>query len=55
MSGHTVIVGILLAAGAASRFGSGKLIAELPDGCSVGEVACAALRPAAYFLNCRFW
>lgn len=41
-----LIVGVLLAAGAGSRFGGNKLLAVLPDGRTVGESACAALRPA---------
>lgn len=39
-----MIIGILLAAGAASRFGGGKLLARLPDGRCVAETACARLR-----------
>lgn len=39
-----MIVGILLAAGAGSRFGGDKLLARLPDGRSVAETACAQLR-----------
>ena len=38
------IVGILLAAGRASRFGSHKLLAILPDGTPVGVAAARALR-----------
>ena len=34
-----VIVGILLAGGSASRFGGGKLAAQLPDGTQVGVAA----------------
>lgn len=41
-----LIVGVLLAAGAGSRFGGNKLLAVLPDGRTVGESACATLRPA---------
>lgn len=41
-----MIVGVLLAAGAATRFGGDKLLAELSAGQSVAEVACASLRPA---------
>lgn len=41
-----MIVGILLAAGAATRFGDDKLLAELHEGRCVAEVACAKLRPA---------
>lgn len=41
-----MIVGILLAAGAATRFGGDKLLAELADGRRVGELSCVALRPA---------
>ncbi len=41
-----MIVGILLAAGAATRFGGGKLLAELADGRCLAEHSCAALRPA---------
>ena len=37
------IVGILLAAGAATRFGGGKLLAKLPDGVTLGRRACANL------------
>src|SRR5271170_827065 len=33
------IVGVLLAAGSASRFGGGKLLALLPDGNPIGVVA----------------
>lgn len=40
------IVGILLCAGSGTRFGGDKLLARLPDGRSLGEAACAALRPA---------
>lgn len=46
MSVPPMIVGVLLAAGASSRFGSNKLLAVLPDGRRVAEAACAALRPA---------
>lgn len=41
-----MIVGVLLAAGAATRFGGDKLLAELSSGQSVAELACANLRPA---------
>jgi len=41
-----MIVGILLAAGAATRFGGDKLLAELGNRQCVAEVACASLRPA---------
>lgn len=41
-----MIVGVLLAAGAATRFGGGKLLAELADGRSLAEHSCAALLPA---------
>jgi molybdenum cofactor cytidylyltransferase len=41
-----MIVGILLAAGAATRFGGDKLLADLRDGQCVAELACANLRPA---------
>lgn len=41
-----MIVGVLLAAGAATRFGGDKLLAELCAGQAVAEVACARLRPA---------
>ena len=37
------IVGILLAAGAAVRFGGGKLLARLPDGSSIGSRSAANL------------
>lgn len=40
------IVGILLAAGSASRFGGDKLLASLPDGTPVGVAALAHLAPA---------
>ena len=46
MSVPPLIAGVLLAAGASSRFGSNKLLAVLPDGRRVAEAACAALRPA---------
>ncbi|MBL8522053.1 MAG: nucleotidyltransferase family protein [Betaproteobacteria bacterium] len=42
-----VIAGILLAAGAARRFGSQKLLARLPDGRRVVEVSAENLRAAA--------
>lgn len=38
-----LIVGVLLAAGAARRFGGDKLLAELDDGRCVAEIACANL------------
>jgi molybdenum cofactor cytidylyltransferase len=41
-----MIVGVLLAAGAATRFGGDKLLAELSAGQSVAEAACAGLSPA---------
>lgn len=41
-----LIVGILLAAGAGSRFGGDKLVARLADGRGVAEAACARLLPA---------
>lgn len=41
-----LIVGILLAAGAGSRFGGGKLVARLADGRGVAETTCARLLPA---------
>ena len=41
-----LIVGVLLAAGAGSRFGGGKLVARLADGRGVAETACAHLLPA---------
>lgn len=45
--GRTVaIVGVLLAAGAGSRFGGDKLLAPLPDGTSVGVSAARLLRGA---------
>ena len=37
------IAGILLAAGAARRFGGGKLLAKLDDGSTIGRRACANL------------
>ena len=37
------IAGILLAAGAATRFGGGKLLAKVADGTTVGRGACANL------------
>ena len=36
---HAPVVGILLAAGSASRFGADKLAATLPDGTPVGVAA----------------
>ena len=41
-----MIVGILLAAGASTRFGGDKLLAELGNGQCVAEVSYANLRPA---------
>ena len=41
-----MITGILLAAGAASRFGSQKLLARLADGRRLVEASAANLRPA---------
>jgi molybdenum cofactor cytidylyltransferase len=38
-----LIIGVLLAAGAARRFGGNKLLAELGDGRCLAEVACANL------------
>ena len=40
------IAGILLAAGAGTRFGGGKLLARLADGTTVGHRACANLAAA---------
>lgn len=42
----TEVVGILLAAGAAKRFGSAKLLHALPDGIPVGVAAAQALMQA---------
>ncbi|MHB8797608.1 MAG: nucleotidyltransferase family protein [Thermoanaerobaculia bacterium] len=39
-----MIVGVLLAAGAGTRFGGGKLLAPLPDGTPVGVRAARSLR-----------
>jgi molybdenum cofactor cytidylyltransferase len=39
-----VIVGVLLAAGAGSRFGGDKLLASLPDGTPIGVRAARTLR-----------
>lgn len=39
-----VIVGVLLAAGAGTRFGGDKLLARLPDGARVGARAAGTLR-----------
>jgi len=39
-------VGILLAAGAARRFGGAKLLAALPDGAPVGVASCRAMAAA---------
>jgi len=41
-----MIIGILLAAGSAKRFGGDKLLSELAGGQCVAEIACARLRPA---------
>jgi len=41
-----MIVGVLLAAGEARRFGSDKLLVDLGRGQCVAEAACASLRPA---------
>jgi len=41
-----MIVGVLLAAGSATRFGGDKLLSELEGGQCVAEIACARLRPA---------
>jgi xanthine dehydrogenase accessory factor len=43
--GMRPIVGLLLAAGSARRFGADKLMAALPDGRMVGQAAALALRP----------
>ena len=43
MSAAGPVTGLLLAAGAARRFGANKLLARLPDGQSVGLVAAARL------------
>jgi molybdenum cofactor cytidylyltransferase len=40
------IVGILLAAGAASRFGGGKLLHRLPDGTPIGVASLRVLKSA---------
>jgi molybdenum cofactor cytidylyltransferase len=40
------VVGILLAAGSATRFGGGKLLATLPDGMPMGAAALAHLMAA---------
>lgn len=40
------IVGILLAAGAASRFGGGKLLHPLPDGTPIGVASLRSLKAA---------
>lgn len=42
----SVVVGILLAAGSASRFGGGKLAAQLPDGTMVAVAALTNLAAA---------
>ena len=41
-----MIVGVLLAAGAGTRFGGGKLLARLPDGTPLGVRAARTLRSA---------
>lgn len=41
-----LIVGVLLAAGAGSRFGGDKLVARLADGRGVAASTCARLLPA---------
>ena len=46
MSDPRLIVGVVLAAGASSRFGGNKLLATLPDGRMLAEAACEALMPA---------
>lgn len=46
MPGSAAIVGILLAAGRSSRFGSDKLLHRLPDGRPLAIAAAANLRPA---------
>lgn len=43
---HAPVVGILLAAGSASRFGADKLAAKLPDGTPVGVAALRNLAAA---------
>ena len=37
------LVGLLLCAGASTRFGADKLLAALPDGRTIGQAACANL------------
>lgn len=41
-----MIVGVLLAAGAGTRFGGGKLLHRLADGTPIAAAAAASLRPA---------
>jgi molybdenum cofactor cytidylyltransferase len=41
-----MIVGVLLAAGAGTRFGGGKLLHKLPDGTPIAVAAAASLVPA---------
>ena len=41
-----MIVGVVLAAGSATRFGGDKLLAELGMGRCIAEISCAKLRPA---------
>lgn len=41
-----MIVGVLLAAGAGTRFGGGKLLHRLPDGTPIAVAAAISLRPA---------
>ena len=43
----TEVIGILLAAGSAKRFGAHKLLHPLPDGVSIGVAAARALLQAA--------
>ncbi|MFO1284016.1 MAG: nucleotidyltransferase family protein [Burkholderiales bacterium] len=43
MDADALPTGVLLAAGAARRFGGGKLLARLPDGTPVGAAACRTL------------
>ena len=43
---HGPIVGVLLAAGSASRFGGEKLLAPLPDGTPIGVAALEHLAAA---------
>lgn len=46
MPRSAAIVGVLLAAGRGSRFGSDKLLHKLPDGRPLAIAAAASLRPA---------